>query len=380
ERAADVACKWFFYDQEFEHLDTEARSLDLIHHPSSSIIIQTTPPDHHLHKVRIRSIYNAMRLFACANPSRSISRPQWLHASPHRRPIHLLQAASRRDTGSLESSRRETVDFYPANFYEKASNIHISLRTYNDSKLHEMTLETAISKFSKPCSVLLPILQPRKLRSKEAPQYYFKPIDKSKFGGEDRHVLDIYPNRDGLPAFEASMAQAWMLLKKGLSVKMQIHIQETKGIVTMKKMCHKNIHLRPDVILSVMPTNSDIIIDPQTDHKTVWWVMGGPVKNTEELMMVKPRNRTEEYYRRKQEALHADMDPTEERLKDIEHKQADLGSEEHTPIKKATLSPEQQEWEDYKELEVVTGMRPPHDHDFVESVTTDLEQPKGDEN
>jgi hypothetical protein len=30
ERAADVACKWFFLDQVFEHLDAEARSLDLM--------------------------------------------------------------------------------------------------------------------------------------------------------------------------------------------------------------------------------------------------------------------------------------------------------------------------------------------------------------
>ncbi|KAE9368226.1 hypothetical protein N431DRAFT_428087 [Stipitochalara longipes BDJ] len=431
-----------------------------------------------------------MKFFACANPSRSIPRPQWLHATHQRRLSHsLLQATFPGDVHPLAPSRREIIDFYPANFYEKASKIHIHLRTHKDSKVHEMSLQTALSKFAKPGHLFLPILQPRKLIGKEAQQYHFKPIDISKFKYHIRakkiksQTIDLFPNRDDLSAFEATMVEVWFLMKKGIQVQMQVHSQGPKDVESFQKMCKRNLYLRPDVILAAMPTKSGIVIDPQTNHKIVCWVMSGPVKHPERLEMVKPFSRSGEYYKRRYEVVRAAMDlgsydyqgehknlndaqqkegkvrktsaklrakryKGEEQLVDgisseldfddiqskeqenpetaagfdvnemwgiqqenpgisfsiefdevpgqdeentgirselnsdefwdeergiegifpeleaeglqgNEPKRADLGFEENAPTKPATLSLEEQEWEEYKELEVLTGMRAP---------------------
>jgi len=181
--------------------------------------------------------------------------------------------------------------------------------------MREMSLETALSKFAKPGHLLLPMPQPQKLRGREAPLYHFKPMDKSKF---KEHIsakmkkpktIDIFPICDDLLSFEARMVETWLLFKAGAQVQMQIHNEGPKDIEKLRKMCKRNIYLRPDVILAAMPTNSGFIIDPQTDHERVCWVMGGPVKHPERLELVKPLSKAGEYYKRRNEVLRAAMDP-----------------------------------------------------------------------
>jgi hypothetical protein len=365
-----------------------------------------------------------MRLFACATPSRSISRPQWLHANFQRRFFHLLGATFPGDVHPLDPSRREILDFSLADFYKKPSKIHLHLRLYNEAKRREMSLETALSKFAKPGKLLLPIPQPKTHKAGEVLQHHFKPIDIKSVrhhispNQERTHEYHFFPSRDDTSLYENCMVEIWLLLLKGMRVEIQVHTNGPKDNDRFKRMLNRNIHLRPDVILAAMPPPSRIIIDPYTNHEKVCWVMEGPFAHPRTHEKVKPLNKTGEFYKRRLEVMRAVMEaqggetqageqeqpglPSELEFDDIwnkengnipsepeddggqrqeqgiEQEQVDIPPEldgqgwerkegadtlpestENAPHSPALsiLSPEEQELEDYKELEEITGFR-----------------------
>lgn len=191
-----------------------------------------------------------MRLFACATPFRSISRPGWLHATSQCRPFHLLQATFPGDVPPLAPSRRKILDFgYAANF-KKPSKTHIHLRSYKDGKVHEMSLETALLKFAKPGKLLLPVPQPKMHKADDRLYHYFQPIDirsvrhhikRSKTTSHEYHFSPSRADDGGL--FENCMAEIWLLLLKGKGkrVEIQVHAKGPKDRNAFQKMLNQNI-------------------------------------------------------------------------------------------------------------------------------------------
>lgn len=245
-----------------------------------------------------------MRLSACATPLRNVFRPQWpLPIAQQRCSIHLLRATfPGHDEPPLATSRGEIEDFEPVTFYKSPSQIHIPLRNYDASRfLGKMSLEKVLKKFAKPRKLLLPM--PRQKDSwKYAQQYLFKPIDIKKITYRIKRShppkeFHFTPSAD-TSSFELSMAEIWLLLMKGIPVEIQVHREGPRNAVEFEKMLHAKIYLRPDVILAALPKTSSIIIDPQTNHEKVCWVVGPPYKN-KKGEMVKVHSEVEELYKRR---------------------------------------------------------------------------------
>jgi hypothetical protein len=233
---------------------------------------------------------------------------------------------------------------------------------------------------------------------------------------ERPHEYHFFPSRDNTTLFENCTVEIWLLLLKGLRVEIQVHTNGMKDTDGFRRMLNKNIHLRPDVILAAMPPASRIIIGPCTNHEKVCWVMEGPFTHPRTLAKVKPLNKMGEFYKRRLEVMRAVMDaegggkqagkqeqaglPSELEFDVLwsrengnipselgdgegqeqgkEQEQADIPPElesedgerkeeadtlpepmeniPHFPAP-SVLSPEDQELEDYKELEEITGFR-----------------------
>jgi hypothetical protein len=166
-------------------------------------------------------------------------------------------------------------------------------------------------------------------------------------------------------------------------------------------MMNQNIYLRLDVILAAMPRPSRIIIEPYTNFEKVCWVMEGPTLYPRTFGLVKPLSKTGEFHKRRLEVMKAVMDeygaglhvggedhtdrPSElkdDRLQEMNQDTTNLlakikasqeGGEAQAKIKMlpeslgsvpvppalSTLSLEEQEMEDYRKLEEITGFRPP---------------------
>ena len=88
-----------------------------------------------------------------------------------------------------------------------------------------------------------------------------------------------------------------MLLVKGLRVELRIYKEGLKNIRRFEGMLNRNIYLRLDVILAIMPPLSKIIINPYTNHKIVSWVIDSPFKYPHTLKVVKPFNKIEEFHK-----------------------------------------------------------------------------------
>lgn len=346
-----------------------------------------------------------MRLFACATPFRSISRPRWLNATSQCRPFHLLQATFPGDVPPLAPSRREILDFgYVAN-YKKPSKTHIRIRSHKDGKVHEMGLERVLLKFAKPGMLLLPN---RKLNVLKGRLYhYFQPIDirsvrhhisKKRNTLHEYHFFTSRVDDDGL--FDYWMAEIFVLLLLGKRVEIQVHGKGLKDRKAFQKVLDQNIYLRPDVILAAMPGRSRLIIEPCTNYGKVCWVMEGPCLHLRETFgLVQPPSQMDEFHKRRLEVMRAVTDEYAARLRVREEDHADMPSElkdeamQHmdqdttnlpaslkasreeveaqakmlsesfgsfpTPPAQSTLSLEEQEMEDYRKLEEITGFRLP---------------------
>jgi len=359
--------------------------------------------------VAFGSIHDDMRLLACATPFRSISRPGWLHATSQCRPFHLLQATFPGDVHPLAPSRREILDFGPAN-YKKPSKTHIHLRTHKDGKVHEMSLETALFKFAKPGKLLLPVPQPKMHKANDRLLHSFRPIDNTWVqhqisSGPWSHEYHFFPSRadDGglFENYMAAMVEIWLLLLagKGKRIEIQVHAKGPKDRNAFQKMLNQNIYLRPDVILAAMPQPSKIIIEPYTNYEKVCWVMEGPILRPSTFGIIKPLSEMEEFHKRRLEVMKAVTDkygagvqvrgedhahmPSElkdEGMQDMDRNTTNLpaslkasreGGEVQAkmlpeflgsvpvPPALSTLSLEEQEMEDYRKLEEITGFRPP---------------------
>jgi hypothetical protein len=384
---------------------------DKIRTPSRSEQYPHHHPDHPPNKVAFSSIHDDMRLFACTTPFRRIS-PRWLHATSQCRPFHLLGVTFPGNVPPLARSRREMLDFHPAANYKKSSKTHIHLRTHNDGKVHEMSLETALSKFAKPGKLLLPVPQPKMHRNDDRLYHYFQPIDiksrriinpqnlnRRKTTSHEYHFFPSRADDAGLFEFENCMTEIWLLVLKGKRVEIQVHSKGAKDRNAFEKMLNKNIHLRPDVILAAMPRPSRIIIEPCTNYEKVCWVMEGPFFHPGTNGLIHPPVQMEEFHKRRLEVMRAVMDeygagvqvgeedhadmPSELKDDGMHHMDQDttkllaslkpsqeggeaqaktlpksLGSVSIPPAL-STLSLEEQEMEDYRKLEEVTGFRPP---------------------
>ncbi|PMD14983.1 hypothetical protein NA56DRAFT_710439 [Hyaloscypha hepaticicola] len=314
---------------------------------------------------------------------RDISRPGWLHATSQCCPFHLLQATFPGDVPPLAPSRREILDFrYPA-IYKKPSKTHIHLRTHKDAKVHEMSLETALLRFAKPGKLLLPVPQPKRHKANDRLYHYFQPINiKSLQHHISRsktisHEYHFFPSRaDDAGRFENCMAEIWLLLLEGKRVEIQVHSKGPKD-------------------------RNAIIIEPYTNFEKICWVMEGPTLYPRTFGLVKPLSKTGEFHKRRLEVMKAVMDeygaglhvggedhtdrPSElkdDRMQDMDQDTTNLlakikasqeGGEAQAKIKMlpeslgsvpvppalSTLSLEEQEMEDYRKLEEITGFRPP---------------------
>lgn len=266
-----------------------------------------------------------MRLFACANPSRSISRRQWLYAASGRRSFQLLAATfPPDDVQPLAPSRREILDFTPVDFYPSASRTHVNLQLFTSPKPRPMSLETALAKFSKVGKLLVPLPQRRTHKADEPLRHRFKPIDASSLkvdmGLRGKHLLKdheyhFYPNsRKDTSLFEACMVEIFLLVSRGGRVEIQVHREGPRDEEGFKRMLKRNIHLRPDVILAAMPSPSRIIIHPCTNYEKVCWVMEGPVINPYTREVEAPSRRVADFERRRLEVLEGVSQREGERL------------------------------------------------------------------
>jgi hypothetical protein len=359
--------------------------------------------------VAFSSIHDDMRLFACATPFRSISRQGWLHATSQCRSFHLLKATFPGDVSPLAPSRRKILDFGPAN-YKKASKTHIHLRTHKDGKVHEMSLETALLKFAKPGKLLLPFPQPKMHKADDRLLHSFRPIDITRIQHQlsrrpwshEYHFSPIRADDGGLfENYMAAMAEIWLLLLigNGNCIEIQVYAKGSKDRNAFQKMLNQNIYLRPDVILAAMPQPSRIIIEPYTNYEKVCWVMKGPILRPWDFGIVKPLSEMETFHQRKLEVMKAVRDKygagVQVREEDHAHTPSELKDEGMqnmdrnttnlpaslkssreggevqakmlpeslgsfpVPPALSTLSLEEQEMEDYRKLEEITGFRPP---------------------
>jgi hypothetical protein len=165
----------------------------------------------------------------------------------------------------------------------------------------------------------------------------------------------LFLNRDNALIFEEYVAEIWLLLLKRIRVELRIHREGPKDTKRFEKMLRRNIHLSPDVILAAMPKLASIIIDPYTNHEKVSWVMNGAVQQPIGLHTVKPFSKMGGFHKPMGEALRAVIELEGNVLHGTERSM--LGYRLSLRVMKC--SARNKSWKSYKELEELTGMRPP---------------------